>query len=66
MLHQILRGTGLKGMAGMGEIRTLRTGLTLIRPFLSLPRSAIEAFAKENQLEWIEVFGRDVLPKLVR
>ncbi len=54
VLHQILRGTGLKGMAGMGEVRTLRAGLTLIRPFLSLPRATIEAFAKENQLEWIE------------
>ncbi len=53
VLHQILRGTGLKGMAGMGEARTLRAGLMLIRPFLSVPRAAIEAFAKENRLEWI-------------
>lgn len=54
VLHQILRGTGLKGMAGMGEMRPLRAGLTLIRPFLSLPRAEIEAYAKENLLEWIE------------
>ena len=54
VLHQILRGTGLKGMAGMGEVRTLREGLRLIRPLLEIARDQIEAFAREQRLDWIE------------
>ena len=54
VLHQILRGTGLKGMAGMGEVRTLHAGLRLIRPLLEITRAEIEAFARENRLRWIE------------
>ena len=54
VMHQILRGTGLKGMAGMGETRHLREGLTLIRPLLGISRAGIEAYARENRLDWIE------------
>ena len=54
VLHQILRGTGLKGMAGMGEVRTLREGLQLIRPLLGVSRAELEVFAREQRLEWIE------------
>ena len=54
VLHQMLRGTGLKGMAGMGETRPLRADLLLIRPLLSIPRATIDAFAKEARLEWVE------------
>ena len=54
VLHQILRGTGLKGMAGMGETRHLREGLVLIRPLLGISRAAIEAFARGAQLDWVE------------
>ena len=54
VMHQILRGTGLKGMAGMGEKRLLREGLILIRPLLGTPRAEIEAFARENRLAWID------------
>lgn len=54
VLHQILRGTGLKGMAGMGAARHLRDGLVAIRPMLEIPRTGIEAFAGEHRLDWIE------------
>ena len=54
VLHQLLRGTGLKGMAGMGVVRTLRVGLQLIRPLLGVSRDQIEAFARDNRLVWIE------------
>ena len=54
VMHQMLRGTGLKGLAGMGETRRLREGLTLIRPLLGISRAGIGVFARENQLEWIE------------
>lgn len=54
VLHQMLRGTGLQGLAGMGEARELRSGQMLLRPLLSVSREAIEKYAKENQLQWIE------------
>ena len=54
VIHQMLRGTGLKGMAGMGATRLLRDGLRLIRPLLDISRADIETFAGENGLKWIE------------
>ena len=54
VLHQMLRGTGLRGMAGMGESRRLRDGLALLRPLLTVTRAEIEVYAVENGLEWVE------------
>ncbi len=71
LLLQLARGAGVKGLAGM-------TGLNkkLLRPLLNVPRSALEAYAEQHQLAWIEdesnidtKFDRnfmrhEVLPKL--
>ena len=54
VLHQLLRGTGLNGMAGMGERRELRPGQALLRPLLDVSRVEIEAYAALHQLQWIE------------
>lgn len=54
VLHQILRGTGLRGMAGMGESRLLRDGLVMLRPLLGVTRTEIEAYARNQQLAWVE------------
>lgn len=54
VLHQLLRGTGLAGMAGMGEARELPSGQTLLRPLLAVSRAAIEIYAREHHLQWIE------------
>lgn len=54
VLHQMLRGTGLAGLAGMGEARTLREGQTLLRPLLNASRADIETYAVAHQLKWIE------------
>jgi len=43
----LLRGTGIEGIYGMGE----RKGW-LIRPLLSFSRAEIQAFMSENQLLW--------------
>jgi tRNA(Ile)-lysidine synthase len=53
VLHQMLRGTGLAGFAGMGEARVLNVGQTLLRPLLHVKRSDIEAYAATQQLNWI-------------
>lgn len=54
VLHQMLRGTGLKGLAGMGETRALKPGTTLIRPLLGVPRQAIDDYAHAHGLRWVE------------
>ena len=54
ILHNILRGTGLKGLAGMSSVRPLTNGVRVIRPMLSIPRTTIEAWARAEQIEWRE------------
>ncbi len=54
VLHQMLRGTGLNGLAGMGECRELRAGQLLLRPILNARRADIEAYAAERGLQWID------------
>lgn len=53
VLHQLLRGTGLKGLAGMGEVRVVSQHQTILRPLLQVARADIEAFARERGLEWV-------------
>jgi tRNA(Ile)-lysidine synthase len=49
LLLQLARGAGVKGLAGMGAING-----KLLRPLLEAPRSALEAYAKQHKLTWIE------------
>lgn len=52
VLHRICRGTGLRGLAGMREVRAIRpqSRVQLVRPFLAQRRSTIEALCKELKL----------------
>ena len=59
VLHQMLRGTGLNGLAGMGEARELKPGQMLLRPLLKVSRDDIEKYARENKLTWIEDESND-------
>lgn len=60
LLLQLLRGAGVRGLAGMPRARsTDETGATaggpgILRPLLDVPRSAIEAYARAHRLEWVE------------
>ncbi|MEO7744449.1 MAG: tRNA lysidine(34) synthetase TilS [Usitatibacter sp.] len=55
VLLQLLRGTGLKGISAMPEIRELRgTPVSIVRPMLEYPRAALEAYARGRELKWIE------------
>lgn len=38
ILHHILRGTGLRGLAGMRRVRPLSAAVTLVRPVLEITR----------------------------
>ncbi len=51
LLH-LLRGSGLRGLRGIAPVAPLPTAphLTLLRPLLTVPRSDIEAYCRENGL----------------
>jgi tRNA(Ile)-lysidine synthase len=54
VLLQLLRGTGVKGLAGMRAARDLReTRALVLRPLLDVPRVEIQRYAERHKLEWI-------------
>ncbi|MBI5923519.1 MAG: tRNA lysidine(34) synthetase TilS [Betaproteobacteria bacterium] len=53
-LFNLLRGTGLAGMASMPETRLLRPGLGLMRPMLGVARFDIDAYLERHHLDWVE------------
>ena len=53
VLMNLLRGAGRRGAGGMPRESRYR-GKTLWRPLLNVPRTEIEAYAREHRLEWIE------------
>ena len=58
VLMNILRGTGLKGLRGIAEKKTLIESGSfkqfLLRPLLSFSRVELQGYAENNSLEWIE------------
>jgi tRNA(Ile)-lysidine synthase len=44
VLHRIVRGTGIAGLAGMRRTRPLAEGVSLIRPFLPVRRAELAAY----------------------
>jgi tRNA(Ile)-lysidine synthase len=55
VLMQLLRGTGLKGIAAMPELRQLRgTGVHIFRPLIGHSRTQLQAHAQEEGLRWIQ------------
>lgn len=53
LLFRMLRGTGLRGLAGMPATRTLADGC-LLRPLLRWNRVELEQWARKHGLDWIE------------
>ena len=49
LLLQLARGAGVKGLASMGAVTE-----KLPRPLLDVPRSALEVYAKEHSMDWVE------------
>lgn len=52
VLLQLLRGAGLDGLSAMPMARQRR--VTLLRPWLDVPRSDIDAYARAHALAWVE------------
>ncbi|MFQ5937184.1 MAG: tRNA lysidine(34) synthetase TilS, partial [Acidiferrobacterales bacterium] len=60
VLLQLLRGTGVRGLAGMPEV-TAFSGGKLVRPLLEFTRAELAAYAESQGLHWVEdVSNRDV------
>lgn len=53
LLFRLMRGTGVRGLAGMPTTRELGQG-RLLRPLLSWTRGQLEQWAVGEQLNWIE------------
>jgi tRNA(Ile)-lysidine synthase len=51
VLHRILRGTGLAGLAGMPRVRPLSPSVTLVRPLLDVRRADV--------LRYLQAIGQD-------
>lgn len=54
VLLNVLRGTGLAGLAGMQPEIEMSNGLELLRPMLGIRRSEIEAYARQHRIRWRE------------
>lgn len=78
VLHRILRGTGISGLAGMPRVRPLSEATVLIRPLLGTRRAEVLAYLEElgqdyrvdatnSELDFTRNRLRnDLLPKLER
>lgn len=53
LLLQLLRGSGVKGLAAMPEKKSLGKGW-LLRPFLGVDRSSLQTVACSQALTWVE------------
>lgn len=54
LLLRLMRGTGPRGLAAISSERQLPSGGTLIRPLLHFSRADLEAYARAQQLRWVE------------
>jgi tRNA(Ile)-lysidine synthase len=54
VLHHLLRGTGLKGLAGMSARQPLQDGLELWRPLLEVSREMVEGWLESLGQSWRE------------
>jgi tRNA(Ile)-lysidine synthase len=54
ILHRLLRGTGIAGLAGMRRSRRLADGVALLRPLLHVSRASVREFLAATGQDWRE------------
>ena len=54
ILHAVLRGTGLAGLAGMPAVRQLAEGISLLRPMLGIGRPVVRGYLAACDQAWRE------------
>lgn len=52
VLHHVIRGTGLAGLAGMGRTRLLSPAVTLVRPLLEFRREELLQYLLHLRQDW--------------
>lgn len=52
VLHRVLRGTGIAGLAGMARARPLGEGTAVVRPLLDFDRSVLAAYLTDLGQPW--------------
>lgn len=60
LLLQLLRGTGMHGLAAMPAVTAFHAG-RLARPLLDFTRAQLKAYATQEKLQWIEDASNDDL-----
>ena len=53
LLFRLARGAGLQGLGAMAASRA-QGRVRLLRPLLALPRAALQAFARQQDLQWVD------------
>jgi tRNA(Ile)-lysidine synthase len=53
VLLQLLRGAGVRGLAGIAEVKTFAGG-RLLRPLLGFTRDELLDYAQRHELKWVE------------
>ena len=54
VLLNLLRGSGVAGLGGMAQVRWLNHDIQLGRPLLSVSWRAVQAYARQHRLSWVE------------
>lgn len=54
VLHNIMRGTGLRGLSGMSSVRLPALKVRLIRPLLAVSREVIRGYLAEYGIRFVE------------
>ncbi len=54
ILLNLIRGTGIRGLQGIAEKKSLGKGFVLIRPFFNFKREEILNYAEHRNLKWRE------------
>jgi tRNA(Ile)-lysidine synthase len=54
VLFRLVRGSGLRGLAGMPRVRALAASVTLVRPLLGVRRAELEAYLAQIGQAWLE------------
>jgi tRNA(Ile)-lysidine synthase len=53
VLLQLLRGAGVRGLAGMPAVTSFSAG-KLVRPLLGFTRAELKSYAEQQELQWVE------------
>ena len=54
LIHRMLRGTGLRGLAGIWPVRKFHNEISFIRPLLCVTRDEIIKYLKQKNVNWHE------------